>query len=158
MIAKSPAGLFLLAVFPVGLFLVLPMELQHWGVPLLPRTDFLVTKYLTAPLTHVADYRVIVPLLILFFAGELVWRERDAGLSENIDATSVPESVLFLGKFLGLSLVLVALMAVLMAVGMLIQVHMGFYDFQIGHYLRILFGLQLPEYLLFAVLAFVVQW
>ncbi len=157
MIAKSPAGLFLLAVFPVGLFLVLPMELQHWGVPLLPRTDFLVTKYLTAPLTHVADYRVIVPLLILFFAGELVWRERDAGLSENIDATSVPESVLFLGKFLGLSLVLVALMAVLMAVGMLIQVHMGFYDFQIGHYLRILFGLQLPEYLLFAVLAFVVQ-
>ncbi len=105
MIAKSPAGLFLLAVFPVGLFLVLPMELQHWGVPLLPRTDFLVTKYLTAPLTHVADYRVIyfhyssdVPIVgqYVFFSADYTmhqdrWHDVDIrffhhpGDRENID-------------------------------------------------------------------------
>jgi len=48
----------------------------------------------------------MIPLLIIFFAGELVWRERDARLSENVDATSVPDWVLLLGKFLGLGLVL----------------------------------------------------
>lgn len=157
MIAKSPAGLFLLAAFPMFVVLVLLVESEQWGIPLLPRTGYILAKHITAPLTQFSDYRVIVPLLIIFFAGELVWRERDAGLSEHIDATPVPEWVLFLGKFLGLGLVLAALMAMLTAAGMLAQTLRGYYDFQVGQYLQILFGLQLPEYLLFAVLALVVQ-
>jgi len=156
MIAKSPAGLFLLAAFPMGLVLLLQLELQHWGVPLLPRTNYLTTKYLTATITNPLNFWVIVPLLIIFFSGELIWRERDARLSENVDATPVPEWVLFLGKFLGLTLVLVALMGVLTLVGMLVQVFRGYHDFRVGQYLQILFGLQLPEYLIFAALAFTV--
>jgi ABC-2 type transport system permease protein len=79
MIAKSPAGLFLLVVFPMFLVLVLRVESEHWGIPLLPRTGYLLTKHLTSPLTQAVDFRVIIPLLIVYFAGELVWRERDAG-------------------------------------------------------------------------------
>ncbi|HEU0079887.1 MAG TPA: M1 family aminopeptidase, partial [Longimicrobiaceae bacterium] len=157
MIARSPAGLFLLAAYPMMLVLVLVVESEHWGVPLLPRTGYLVTKHLAAPITYASDYRMIVPLLIVFFAGELVWRERDAGVSESVDATSVPDWVLFLGKLLGLGLVLAALMATMSAAGMLAQAIMGYHDFQPGVYLQLLFGLQLPEYLLFAVLAFLVH-
>jgi ABC-type transport system involved in multi-copper enzyme maturation permease subunit len=157
MIARSPAGLFLLAAIPMGLVLLIPMESQHWDVPLLPRTDYVITKHLTAPLTYPSNYWVIIPLLIVFYAGELVWRERDAGLSENVDAMPVPEWVLFLGKFLGLGLVLASLMVILTAVGMLAQTLMGYHDFQARRYLQILLGLQLPEYLLFAALAFSVQ-
>nr|MBA3888808.1 hypothetical protein [Acidobacteriota bacterium] len=157
MIAKSPAGLFLLAIFPMFLVLVVFTESYHWGIPLLPPTGFILDKYITASLTQFSDYRVIVPLLIIFLAGELVWRERDARLNESVDATSVPEWVLFLGKFLGLVLVLAALMAAVTAAGMIAQVLMGYYDFQVGLYLQILFGLQLPEYLLFALLALVVH-
>ncbi len=87
----------------------------------------------------------------------LVWRERDAGLSEIADATPVPEWVLFLGKFLGLGLVLVAWMALLATTGVLGQMRMGYFDFEIGLYLRILFGLQLIDYLLFALLVLVVH-
>jgi ABC-type transport system involved in multi-copper enzyme maturation permease subunit len=100
---------------------------------------------------------VIVPLLILFFAGELVWREREAGMSETVDATPVPESVLLLGKFLGLTLVLVVFVSLMSVAGILIQVMQGYDDFQIGLYLDVLFGLQLTEYLLFAALALVVH-
>ncbi|MDQ3349290.1 MAG: ABC transporter permease subunit, partial [Acidobacteriota bacterium] len=157
MIAASPAGLFLLAAFPMFVVLVLVMESQQWGIPLLPRTGFIVPKHLTSPLTHVSDFRVIVPLLIVYFAGELVWRERDARLSETVDATPVPEWVLFLGKYLGLALVLAASMASITAAGMLAQTLRGYHDFQVGLYVRMLFGLQLPEYLLFAVLALVVH-
>jgi hypothetical protein len=157
MIAASPAGLFLLAAYPALLVLVLVVESEHWGVPLVPRTGYLLTKHVTAPLAHASDYRMVVPLLVLFFAGELVWRERDAGMSESVDATSVPEWVLFLGKYLGLGLVLAALMGALAAAGMVAQAIMGYHDFQPGLYLGILFGLQLPEYLLFAVLALLVQ-
>jgi ABC-type transport system involved in multi-copper enzyme maturation permease subunit len=157
MIAKSPAGLFLLLVVPAFLLLVLLMESAHWGVPLLPRTGYIVAKHLTSPLTQFADYRVIVPLLIVYFAGELVWRERDARLSETIDATSVPEWALFLGKYLGLGLVLTALMVSMTTAGMVAQTIMGLRDYQVGLYLELLFGLQLPEYLLFAVLALLVH-
>jgi len=100
---------------------------------------------------------VLIPLLIVFYAGELVWRERDAGLSEITDATPVREWVLFLGKFLGLTLVLVVWMALLTTAGVLGQMRMGYFHFEIGLYLRIFFGLQLIDYLLFAVLVFVVH-
>ncbi|MDQ3516830.1 MAG: hypothetical protein M3466_00310, partial [Gemmatimonadota bacterium] len=157
MIAKSLPGLFLLGVFPMLLLMVVLVESEHWGVPIVPRTGYILAKHLTAPITYASDYRLMIPLLIIFFAGELVWRERDARLSENVDATSVPDWVLLLGKFLGLGLVLAAFMVVLMAVGMLAQVIRGNYDFQIPLYLKILFGLQLPEYLLFGALAFLLQ-
>ena len=157
MLAKSPAGLFLLAAFPILLVLVTVVQSEHWGVAILPRTGYILAKYLTAPITYASDYRVMIPLLIVFFAGELVWRERDARLSENVDATSVPDWVLLLGKFLGLALVLAAFMIVLMLVGMLAQVIIGYTHFQVGLSLGILFGLQLPEYLIFALLALVLQ-
>jgi hypothetical protein len=157
MIATSPAGLFLLAAFPMFVVLVLLMQSEMWGIPMLPRTGYLVAKHLTSPLTQVSDFRVIIPILILYFAGELVWRERDARLSESIDATAVPEWVLFLGKLLGLGLVIAASMASLTAAGMAAQTILGYGDFQIGLYLQLLLGLQLPEYLIFAVLAFTVH-
>ncbi|HSJ08598.1 MAG TPA: ABC transporter permease, partial [Longimicrobiales bacterium] len=156
MLAKNPAGLFLLAVYPLFLVLVLVVESQHWGVPMLLRTGNVLND-ITSPLTQVSDFRVIVPLLVVYFAGELVWRERDAGLAENIDATSVPEWVLVAGKFAGLALLLTALMAVTMVSGIVAQVINGHHAFQPGLYILVLFGLQLPEYLLFAVLALLVH-
>jgi ABC-2 type transport system permease protein len=157
MIAKSPPGLFLLGVVPMFVVLVLHVESGMWGIQMLPRTGYILAKHVTAALTHFADYRVIVPLLIVYFAGELVWRERDARISENVDATPVPEWVFFLGKFLGLGLMLSAFMLSLTAAGMVAQTLMGYYDFQVGLYLKILFGLQLPEYLLFSVLVLLVH-
>ena len=154
MIAKSLAGLFLLAAYPAFVVLVLITSSEHWRIPLVPRTGYIVSKYLTALLTQASDFRVVIPLLVIFFAGELVWRERDARLSENVDATPVPEWVLFLGKYLGLGLLLAALMASLTIAGMVAQSILGYYDFELGQYVEMLFGLQLPEYLLFAALAF----
>jgi len=40
---------------------------------------------------------------------------------------------------------------------MIAQSIMGYHDFEVGRYLQLLFGLQLPEYLLFAALAFAVH-
>ena len=133
-------------------------SIRWWpcGIPLVPTTARVIGE-LTGPLSAELSRWVIIPLLIVFFAGELVWRERDAGLGEITDAMPGSEWVPFLGKFLGLGLVLVVFMALLMAAGMLAQVMLGYQDFEIGLYLKILFGLQLPEYLLFAVLALVVH-
>jgi ABC-type transport system involved in multi-copper enzyme maturation permease subunit len=155
-IAKSWAGLALLLPIPLFAFLILPTELEQLGVPLLPRTARVISL-LTAPVTGLLTPLVIVPLLILFYAGELVWRERDAGLSETVDATPVPDSVFVLGKFLGLALVLVLFVALMATAGILIQVTRGFHDSATPLIVAVMFGLQLTEYLLFAVFAFVVH-
>lgn len=155
-LATSWAGLALLVAIPSLTVLVVLDQMELNGVPLVPTTVYVINE-LTAPLSAELSRWVIIPLLLVFFAGELVWRERDAGLGEIADAMPGSEWVPFLGKLLGLALVLVLFMAFLTMAGMLAQVILGYQDFAIGLYLNILFGLQLPEYLLFAVLALVVH-
>src|SRR5580765_4804579 len=129
-IAKSAAGLVALAVAML-VVLLLPAFMALKGVPLLPRTAQVLTV-ITAP---VADNPrlpwVLITLLIVFYAGEVVWRERDAGMSEITDATPVREWVLCLGKFLGLTLVLVVWMALVATAGVLGQMRMGYFQFEI---------------------------
>jgi ABC-type transport system involved in multi-copper enzyme maturation permease subunit len=156
-IATSLPGLFLLVAFPAMLVLMMQVELQQWGVPLMPRTVEIISRYLTFPVTDPINFWVMVPLLLMYFAGELVWRERDARLSENVDAMPVPEWVLFVGKYLGLGVVLVTFTAVLTIAGVVTQAVRGYHDFEIAQYLQLLFGFQLPEYLLFAMLALAIQ-
>ncbi len=155
-IATSWAGLALLAGIPLLTVPVVLDQMVSNGVPLVPTTVQVIGE-LTAPLSAELSRWVIIPLLIIFFAGELVWREREAGLGEITDAMPGSEWPQFLGKFLGLGLVLAAFTVLQMAGGMLAQTIMGHDELEIGLYLKILFGLQLPEYLLFAVLALVVH-
>ncbi|HEV2146397.1 MAG TPA: hypothetical protein VGR37_03180, partial [Longimicrobiaceae bacterium] len=130
-----------------------PELMEHMGVPLFP-----TTARLTGLLAHAGDVdKLIVPLLTIFYAGELVWREREAGLNEIADTSPVPEWVSFLGRFLGLALVLVAAQVLMTLAAMIVQVLMGYHRFEIGVYGQVLFGLQLADYLLFALLGIVVH-
>jgi hypothetical protein len=156
-IARSAVGLPLFAAIAILLVLFVPFVIPVMGVPLLPRTAQVMTLLARPIANNPSPARALIPLLIVFYAGELIWRERDAGLSELADTTPVPEWVFFLGKFLGLSLVIVVLMAILTMAGVLAQGRMGYFDFEIGLYLKVLFGIQLIEYLLFALLVFAVH-
>ena len=124
-------------------------------IPLVPRTDEVI-KFYTPGLSFQTIW-VIIPLLIVFYAGELIWQERDDGVSEIFDTAPVPEWSLFLGKCLGLGLVVVVWMAFFMAAAMLIQVYLGYLRFDFGLYVKALFGFQLADYLLFALLVLVVH-
>lgn len=153
-IAKSGAGLPFLAVLALGMGIAAPGEgnLKAKGVPLLPDTDQ-VLHYLTAPLTEPKFFWIVIALLIIYYAGELVWRERETGVSELTHAAPVPEWVLFLSRFLALGLILVAWMVFVMITGIAIQVGIGDASIEIGVYLPVLFGIQLADFLLFALLA-----
>ncbi|HEX5715291.1 MAG TPA: M1 family aminopeptidase [Thermoanaerobaculia bacterium] len=146
-------GWFVLAFLPFMVVLSGPELMEHMGIPLFP-----TTAQMTAWLTDPQDgFWLLIPLLIVFFAGELVWREREARLSEIADAAPAPDWVSFVGKLIGLSVVLVLLQALILAAGMLVQVRMGYHLFETGLYARILFGFQLPDYLLFVLLALAVH-
>lgn len=155
-IAIGRGGLVAAPVIAGFVVLFVSQSMYDMDTPLVPRSVHVLT-FLRASLTDPMTPWVVIPLLIVLYAGELVWRERDAGLGEITDAAPIPDWIRFLGKFLGLSLFLIVLMAFLTLGGIGAQVWLGYYTFEVGLYGRILFGLQLPEYLLFAVLALVVQ-
>lgn len=155
-IATSWAGLALLGVIPLLSVAVVLDQMVSEGGPLVPTTARVIRE-LTAPLAADMSRWIIVPLLLVFIAGELLWRERDAGVGEITDAMPGSEWTPFSGKLLGLGLLLIVFMTLLITAGVLAQTIAGHQDFQIGLYLKIMFGLQLPEYLLFALLALVVH-
>jgi len=147
-------GGFALAGLGGLVVLIGPFLFQDEGFPQIPTTGQFV-GFLEQPGEH--GMWLVVPLLIVYYAGELVWRERDARLGEIAGAAPVPVWVSFAGKFAGLALMLVAVQAVVMAAAIVVQARMGYYKFEVGLYARILFGIRLTDYLLFALLAFVVH-
>ena len=155
-IATSWAGLAVLAAIPLMAVPVVVDQMVSGGVPIIPTTARVLAQ-LTSSLSDEMSRWVIIPFLIVFFAGELVGREREAGLGEITDTMPGSAWAPFLGKFLGLVFLLVVFLALLGAAGMLAQVLMGYTNFDLGLYTRVLFGLQLTEYGLFALLALVVH-
>ncbi|HYW30981.1 MAG TPA: hypothetical protein VE869_05685, partial [Gemmatimonas sp.] len=99
----------------------------------------------------------VIFLLIAVYAGELVWKDRDAGVAEIADAAPVPEGTLLAGRFLALVVMLTALQAAFTAAGMLLQIFHGYYDFELGLYFRILFGINLAGYILLAALGMTIH-
>ncbi|MBF9141022.1 ABC transporter permease/M1 family aminopeptidase [Hymenobacter properus] len=155
-LATSKAGLPLLGLLALVMCVASPGNLKARGVPLLPRTDFVI-DYLTAPITQPDKFWIVVGLLTIFYAGELVWRERETGLNEISNAAPVPEWVQFLSRYLALVLVLVSWLAFLLVAGMGVQVAMGGFRPELWLYVQVLFGLHLLDCLLFPLLALAVH-
>ncbi len=71
-------------------------------------------------------FMVFVLIIITFYAGELVWRERDAQTHELFDSLPLPTWVPFLSKLLALFYVQILLAVVVMLTGMGIQLSKGY--------------------------------
>ncbi|HEY5178094.1 MAG TPA: M1 family aminopeptidase [Terriglobales bacterium] len=104
-----------------------------------------------------AGFFVFALAIITFYAGELVWRERDAQLNQVVDAFPVQRWVLFTSKLLALMLVQVLVVLVVLAAGLIVQVANGYHRFELGLYFRDLFLLNLPSLWFLCVLALLVQ-
>lgn len=128
------------------------LDIAGGGTPVLPTTA-LVLQTLGPGAGDAPPPAVLAVIMLpVILAGELVWRERDANMGSLIDAAPVSSGVQFLGKLVGLWLVIVGLYALLLPAGILAQVSLGWYDLDLGLYLRT-FGLRLVIPLMFALFA-----
>jgi ABC-type transport system involved in multi-copper enzyme maturation permease subunit len=124
---------------------------EIYGTSTWPVTQLVAGTVLSSALAPVMS------LLIAILAGELVWRERDAGMGDIGAVAPVPNGVALLGRFLALVLMLITLQAVLMGAGVLLQTLRGYPHYQLGVYLELLFAVKLVDYVLLAALAMTVQ-
>ena len=96
-------------------------------------------------------------IVITFYAGDLVWRERDLRVAEVVDSSPVPTLVPLAAKLTALVGVLLALQGVVLVAGLLTQLWAGYTHFELGLYLQTLYGLDLLEWLALIVLAVAVH-
>ncbi|MFI4860949.1 MAG: hypothetical protein ACIAXF_09745 [Phycisphaerales bacterium JB063] len=116
----------------------------------LPTTDLLV---------HNTGYyfdKVLV-LVLVWAAGDLLWRERTLGTSELVDAQPTGETTRFAAKTLALGAIVLAFWTLSIFVNILYQAAHGYYTFELGLYLTDSFIFKAPYYLWLAVLAIAAQ-
>lgn len=123
---------------------------QMFGTPVQPVT-YQVLDQLSSQFT------LFMVILITFYAGQLVWRERDVRMQQVHDALPLPSSLTLAAKGVGLGLVCAMLMLVVLVTGVGTQLSYGFTDIHLGLYVTELYGVQLVDYLLYAVLALTIQ-
>lgn len=77
----------------------------------------------------------IMPIIIaVYYAGELVWRDRERRLHEIVDATAAPDWTHLLPKIVAIALVLGATAFVAVLTGMGVQALKGYTRFELGAY------------------------
>jgi ABC-2 type transport system permease protein len=103
------------------------------------------------------QFGLIMLIVTAFYAGELVWRERDARMASIGDSLPAPTWLGFIAKLFTLMATQAALQVVVLACGILIQLFSGYTRLELGQYLFRLFVLQLPEYWMVAALALAIH-
>jgi ABC-type transport system involved in multi-copper enzyme maturation permease subunit len=102
-------------------------------------------------------FALFMLVITTFYAGELVWREREHRMDQMLDALPIPSWLPLLGKLFALIGLQAMLMVVVMLCGMSIQIFHGYFLLEPGLYLQQLFLIELPSYALVAVLSIALQ-
>jgi ABC-2 type transport system permease protein len=82
------------------------------------------------------SYQFLLALILAYYAGEVIWRERDARLAETTDAAPVPSWVPLLAKTGALFAVILAFMLIGVAASIAYQLSVGYTSLETGLYLR----------------------
>jgi ABC-2 type transport system permease protein len=102
-------------------------------------------------------FALFVLVVTTLYAGEMVWREREARMGQMMDALPVPSWLPLAAKTVALVGLQALLLLVAMLCAMAIQLAHGYLALEPGLYLRTLFTVLLPQYALLAVLAIAAQ-
>src|SRR5262249_39829367 len=126
-------------LFGVAFLVMLALGLFNLGGALALDNGIYDTK--SYPVTHLmtqtmfGSYTFLLLIIVVFYAGELVWRERGARINEVTDAFSLPDWIPLLAKLTALAAVIVAFCAAGALECVVYQLIRGYTHFEIGLYL-----------------------
>ena len=113
---RSPAFLVLLGLGIFNSFGALFSVVDVRGERYLP-----VTRAVVDALS--SSFSLIPAIIAIFYAGELVWRDRERRMHEIVDASAAPNWAFLLPKVLAITLVLLATLVAAAVFGMLFQLY-----------------------------------
>lgn len=115
------------------------------------------------PLTHLLVdqasglYAQLFRLLLIFLAGEMIWRDRQVQVQRLTDVLPIRSFVPLLSKYFALALIMLSALMMVMASCLLVQTLSGYTRYEFGVYFTILFTKLFPELLIVAALSFLIQ-
>ena len=113
------------------------------------------TYFIVEELQETSMYFFII--ILVFYSGELIWKERGAQLNLIYDATPMSDFVNLAGKFIGLLLIYTVLMLSLIVSGILFQTISGYYQYELDVYFYGFFLEVFPFLVLYTFIAFLFQ-
>ena len=114
-----------------------------------------LTRVLMPPL--MGSFTFIPLIIAIYYAGELVWREREKKTHEIIDASPVPDWAFVAPKTLAIALVLISTLLVSVFAAVAIQAIKGYTNFELNKWFVWYVLPQAVDWILLAVLAVFVQ-
>jgi aminopeptidase N len=125
---KSPAFFVLLAIGAFNAFGGMSTTVEFRGTEFFPVTRVMVRVLSGA-------FNVIPIIIAVYYAGELVWRDRERRMHEIVDATSAPDWTFLVPKVLAITLVLLSSLVVGVVVAALFQLAHGYTRLELSSYL-----------------------
>lgn len=102
-------------------------------------------------------YSFFLQVLIFLFAGMLIQRAQTDRMNLLIDATAVPNWTMLLSKFFALLKMTLLILLISMLTAIAYQAYHGYYNFEIGNYIKELFGLDIIKYVILILFGLFVQ-
>jgi aminopeptidase N len=127
MVVRSPAFFILMALGIFNASVGMWLSGQWYGAGAYP-----VTRQLVQTLN--GTFAFMPSIIAVFYAGELVWRDRDRRIHEIVDATAAPDWAHLVPKILAIVVVLFASNVIGVVTGLAVQVMKGYFDFELWHY------------------------
>jgi ABC-2 type transport system permease protein len=103
------------------------------------------------------NYSIFIFIIIIFYTGETIHRDRTTHFNTINDALPTPDWVLYGSKLIGLLLLGLTLTSMPLVVGVIIQLLHGYTDFKFGIYFTELYAISFPQYIQMIMLSFVVH-
>jgi ABC-type transport system involved in multi-copper enzyme maturation permease subunit len=100
---------------------------------------------------------IFIVAIITYFAGLLVWKDRDTRMDEIVDATPSPEWVAYGSRLFSLVVMVFIIQVLALASGLFTQIALGYHRFQFGLYAKELFLRDGSLFVFLAVLAFFIH-
>jgi ABC-2 type transport system permease protein len=145
-VLRSPGLIVLLLLAVINAGAILYFSNTLYDTPTHPLTANVITSVLDG-------FSLFVLIIAVFYAGELVWRERDAKIGEIIDSTPAANWVITVPKVMAILAVLLLLHAAGMITGLTYQLIKGSAELGIANYLVWFVLPATVEMLLIAILA-----
>ncbi len=123
---------------------------RQYGTPSLPLTNYMLQ-------VKDFDYIIFVYIILIFYTGEAVHRDRAVHYDSIADALPVPNWLTYGSKFLALLGIALLLVNLVWISGILNQTIKGYFHYEFGMYLKDLYGIELWEYVQLAMLTFFIH-
>lgn len=145
-IVKNPTFIIIMSIGLILLITNLTSFSGNYGAKMYPVT------YNVVDVINNSFYLFMLGFIV-FYTGVLVWKERDAKINEIQDATPIKTGQLFISKLIAILITLAIVLTFTIVIGIITQTLYGYFNYEIGVYVKSLLVIQLLSFSMLVVLS-----